>query len=124
MIEVEIDSSDLIKLSTRIKILVGALLITPLVIVLALISAGAGHGSYFLCKLFFPYTMLSTHLYEVITTPFMFLAVIQIPLYGLLLSITNKKRTVVIIGVIIAFLHLVAVFLCFIILMPNFSGLH
>jgi hypothetical protein len=70
----------------------GACILTPFAVISALVEAGAGHGSYFVAKLFFPYTMLSTHLFEIITTPFILLALVQFPFYGLLLAYGAWKQ--------------------------------
>lgn len=55
-------------------------------IVVALSSAGGGHGSYGLAAVLFPYTMISTRFFGSITPPFMVLAVIQFPVYGAVIA--------------------------------------
>ena len=52
---------------------------------LGLMSAGAGHGDYFLAKILFPYTLLSTAAFDRIEPPFMFL-LIQYPVYGVVIG--------------------------------------
>jgi ABC-type sulfate transport system permease subunit len=39
----------------------------------------------------FPYTMLSTAIFDSITVPFIALAIIQFPLYGVALGYANQK---------------------------------
>jgi hypothetical protein len=56
-------------------------LITTIAILAALISAGAGHGSYFAAKALFPYTMLTTA-FGSLSPPLMAVAVAQFPAYG------------------------------------------
>lgn len=66
-----------------------SILVTPVALLMALFSAGAGHGSYSIAKILFPYTMLSAF---PITEPFMVLAVIQFPIYGLILAFSVKSE--------------------------------
>jgi multidrug efflux pump subunit AcrB len=54
-------------------------------------SGGGGHGDYLLAKLLFPWTMLSTVFFRSITTPFIVLAVIQYPAYGVVLGFANRN---------------------------------
>jgi hypothetical protein len=51
-------------------------------LVIATAAAGGGHGSYGPASLLFPYTMLSTRLFESITLPFIGVALAQFPAYG------------------------------------------
>lgn len=105
------------------KPIILSLIITPLALISAILSAGAGHGSYFLAKILFPYTMLSTSLFESITTPFILLAIVQFPLYGLILAFVSVGKGIKI-GlsiILLAILHILAVGLCFIFVSSNFS---
>ena len=67
----------------------GALVALPCAF-LAVTAAGAGHGSYLPARLLFPFTMLSTLLYGPFTTPFILAALIQFPLYGLVLGCCHR----------------------------------
>ena len=71
--------------------LVIALVITPVFLCAAVASAGAGHGHYLWAKILFPFTMLSARVFGSITVPFIALAIVQFPLYGLILAIANVK---------------------------------
>ena len=108
--------------------LIRALVSTPAALILAVVEAGAGHGSYFFARLFFPYTMLSTHAFGSITVPFMVLACLQTPLYGVLLAFAvNRNRktpewtALEWTALAIFAAHGVAVILCFAFPMPYFS---
>jgi hypothetical protein len=68
-----------------------ALVLTPILLLLGVGSAGAGHGDYRLAMMLFPYTMLSTAVFDSITVPFIALAIIQFPLYGVALGYANQK---------------------------------
>jgi len=65
---------------------IASVVTTPVCLVLALASAGAGHGDYVLARILFPYTMLAALFFKEITTPLMFLAIAQFPLYGVALG--------------------------------------
>ena len=68
-----------------------SLVLTPIILVVGLTSAGAGHGSYSWVKALFPYTMLSAAAFGDIYFPFAFLALFQFPIYGLVLGRANEK---------------------------------
>jgi len=101
--------------------LVGTLIgvvFTPLALWTAFASAGAGHGSYFLAKLLFPYSMLLTRTAgDTITTPLIGLALVQFPLYGWLVASFSPTRTA---GALLV-LHAISVGLCFSGILPSFS---
>lgn len=61
---------------------------------MAVVSAGAGHGSYRAVKLLFPYTMLSTGATGSITIPFIVLGMIQYLLYGFICAMAVKHGKV------------------------------
>src|SRR5690242_17468490 len=83
-----------------------SLIVTPVALVLGMMSAGLGHGDYFLAKWLFPYTMLSTVLFGSITIPFLLLGIAQFPIYGFLVSREKKPfETMMLLGLI----HLVPV---------------
>ena len=71
-------------------------------------SPAAGRGNYFLAKVFFPFTMLSTLLFGSITDSFIALAVVQYPLYGLLTGTANEKGKGAIYALALAIIHLSA----------------
>ena len=94
---------------------------TPILLFLGLASAGAGHGDYILAKILFPYTLLSTRVSGSITALFLGVAVVQFPLYGMMLGGANVKggfqRTLVLIGLI----HALAVVACFALVSEQFA---
>ena len=68
-----------------------SLVLTPFLLLLGVGSGGAGHGDYRLAMMLFPYTMLSTFVFDSITVPFIVLAIIQFPLYGVTLGYANQR---------------------------------
>jgi hypothetical protein len=102
------------------KWIIISLIATPIALVLALFSAGAGHGDYILAKILFPYTMWSTVLSGTITPVFLIIAVAQFPIYGMILAYSDKRRTLV--AGVLASVHLFAVVLCFFLVSESFSG--
>lgn len=101
--------------------LVIALLITPVFLFAGLASAGAGHGDYLWAKILFPFTLLSFRVSGTITNPFIALAIVQFPLYGLLLANANAKRRYLPSLVALLVVHSMAVAACFLLLRENFS---
>jgi len=95
-----------------------SVILTPVALVLGVLSAGSGHGNYLLAKIIFPYTMLSTVLFNSITNSFLFIAVAQLPLYGLFLTLKNKKK----IGIyILLVIHILSASLCIFFVGEGFS---
>jgi hypothetical protein len=103
------------------KPLIISLVATPICLFLGMASAGAGHGSYFLAKALFPYTMLSTIFFESITAPFILLAVIQIPFYGVILGAANAKDKYLPLAKAFLVAHILAVAACFLFVGESFS---
>ncbi len=95
--------------------------VTPIALLLGMASAGAGHGNYFLAKILFPYTMLSTFLFQSITDAFFMLAIVQFPLYGFLLAFASRMKKLGSLAIILAMVHILAVALCFLLVSENFS---
>lgn len=67
-----------------------ALVITPIALVLAFASAGFGHGNYVLARIVLPFACL---LIGTAMTPLVLLAaVIQWPVYGLIVTHANSRK--------------------------------
>ena len=98
-----------------------SIVVTPFALFLGLVSTGAGHGDYFWAQILFPYTMLSTFLFHSITAPFILLAVIQFPLYGLLLAFADERRRLGLVAIGLAVVHILAAALCLFLASGNFS---
>ena len=85
-----------------------SLVVTPIALLLGMGSAGAGHGDYRLAMILFPYTLLSTFPFNSITPPFIVLAVIQFPFYGLALGYANERGRLVSMSLLLSVVHGVA----------------
>ena len=98
-----------------------SIIATPIALLLGLLSAGAGHGDYFLTKLLFPWTMLSVVMFSEIPVIFAALGLVQFPIYGAILGWANRSNVLgkVAAGLVIA--HVGAVILCFVLINENFS---
>jgi hypothetical protein len=101
--------------------LVVSLFLTPVFLFLGLVSGGAGHGEYVLARILFPFTMLSTRIFGSIVTPFIVLAIIQFPLYGLVLGTANVRRKMLVFSAGLVVLHSLSAALCFFVVGENFS---
>jgi hypothetical protein len=97
-----------------------SLLLTPVCLLLAIASAGAGHGDYFWAKIIYPYTMLSTLVFNSITVPFRLLAVAQLPIYGVFLSITWVRKRLGLAALALLAIHAAAALACFAVRLKNF----
>lgn len=94
---------------------------TPVCLFLGIASAGAGHGDYVLARILFPYTMLSAVAFDSITLPFTVMAVLQFPVYGVVLGAANVKSKLLpaMLGLLV--LHCLTVLICFLLASENFS---
>ena len=109
------------KASAISKPLVVSLIATPLFLLAAVASAGAGHGSYLLAKILFPFTMLSTLAFGSIIAPAIALAVLQFPFYGFILGKANAKGSFRKRAAMLLVIHMLAVTACFSLIGDNFS---
>ncbi|HEY9402260.1 MAG TPA: hypothetical protein VIQ24_06180 [Pyrinomonadaceae bacterium] len=101
-------------------LIIGALL-TPVCLLLAIGSGGAGHGDYFYAMLLYPCTMLSALVFDSITIPFILFAVLQFPLYGALFGLAAAKGRGLIASLAIIIMHATAAALCFLLPSLNFA---
>jgi hypothetical protein len=95
--------------------LIISILLTPVCLVIAIWSAGAGHGDNYWGYILFPYSMLLIRGAGRLTTEPIALALLQLPFYGLAVGITwvsGKGRWWVVIFVI-GVAHIAAAYLCF-----------
>ena len=88
-----------------------SILFTPISLILALFSAGMGHGDYVLAKILFPFTMLSTVFLESINDLFIVVAFVQFPIYGLIITVSGKRQFTV--GVSLFAAHTLFILACF-----------
>ncbi len=91
-----------------------SLVLSPIFLLLAIGSAAGGHGNYVLARILFPYTMLSALFFNVISPPFIMLALLQFLLYGMILGeAAERKRFRFVLAIILA-AHALAAAACFI----------
>jgi hypothetical protein len=95
--------------------------VTPVCLLLAVGSGGAGHGDYFLAKVLFPFAILSTRIFDSITFPFLALAVAQFPIYGIILGRAHVKSKLPTAAAAILIAHALSVAACLLIPGGNFS---
>ena len=65
--------------------------VTPALLFLVVVAAGGGHGTYWLPKVLFPWTMMSTAVTKSITQPLIVLGIAQYPLYGIILDLARSN---------------------------------
>ncbi|TCP31923.1 hypothetical protein EV292_109102 [Sphingomonas sp. BK235] len=98
---------------------IGAIIAAPAILA-AIMSGGAGHGSYVAARVLFPYSMLLTRLEGEIGPVAMGAGLLQFPVYGALVGRTvavKTDRSVFFAGTV----HLVAALACFSGLLHGFS---
>jgi hypothetical protein len=99
------------------KYFVRSILITPLLFFVALSATGGGDGTFIPATLFFPYAMLLPCFSQNISiVAIIAIACVQIPFYGILLSIADQKdeRALFFVKIGIVVTHFITVALCFI----------
>ncbi|HKB59886.1 MAG TPA: hypothetical protein VKC56_07535 [Gallionellaceae bacterium] len=94
---------------TYLRIAVLSVVIQLVAIVLGGVSAGAGHGSYFVAKLLFPYTLLAGGMEGPIPESFVTLAGIQYLLYGFVWAMAVKYKRVAPVIIALVLVHFSAV---------------
>ncbi|AKQ44581.1 hypothetical protein TH63_01290 [Rufibacter radiotolerans] len=84
-------------------------------VLVALFLAGGGHGWYEPAIVLFPFGLISILLFKIITTPFIILAILQYPLYGFFIDLTEdfKKQKKVIISIVLLHIVLAVLILIF-----------
>jgi hypothetical protein len=102
------------------KLFLISFLLTPICLFLAAVSARAGHGSYLLAKVLFPFAMLLAAAFNSINVLSMVFAISQFPLYGLILGTANKRGHFRKAAVFLALSHSLAVSICLLIANENF----
>lgn len=101
--------------------MIASLIVTPIALLLGVGSAGAGHGDYRLAMILFPYTLLSTSVFDSITPPFIILAIIQFPIYGVALGYANEKRRLLSMSIVLCVVHGIALAAMLLVANENFS---
>ena len=96
---------------TNRSIMTCSLLTGIVAFMVAVVAAGSGHGTYLPAKCLFPYTMLSTRWTESITTPFIVVALLQFPVYGIILAKANTKQKVALALCVVTAIHIFVVLL-------------
>jgi len=102
------------------KPMIASLVLTPVALFLAVVSGGAGHGDYLWARILFPYTMLSTLRVGSITGPFIWLAIVQFPVYGVALGVANKNHKILPAAFLLLAIHSVAAIIASVFLSENF----
>lgn len=82
------------------------LIVTIILLVVTILSAGAGHGTFILAKILYPYTMLLALAQNEIGIITIILAAIEIPLYAYIL---NRKPSL---KYYLLALHILAMIIC------------
>lgn len=91
----------------RFKWLINMIVAAPMILVSSVILAGGGHGFSDQLIVLFPWTFVSNIINSEVI--FLFLGLIQFPIYGFLYDVSNQKKKVVARIVIVHFLIVIGV---------------
>jgi hypothetical protein len=91
--------------------IITALILTPILLAVAAVSGGVGHGNYTLAVVLFPFAAIAVvvldHFFNA-TIPMILIAMLQFPVYASLLSISRGKVSGRIVVVALLALHSIA----------------
>ena len=74
------------------QIVVWTTILTPVLLITSVFFMGGGHGTFFFGKLFYPIPMIIAGISDRITDLALWVAVFQIPFYGLLLYLVRHRN--------------------------------
>lgn len=66
-------------------------ILTLVLLIVTVFTMGGGHGTYFFGKLFYPISMIIAGLNDKITEFAIWMAILQIPIYGVILYLIRDK---------------------------------
>jgi hypothetical protein len=85
-----------------------SVLITAILLPVVAVSGGIGHGSYAFAIVLFPYSALAVvvldHFFNS-TIPMILIATLQLPLYGILISLSRGKVNGITVAIALVALH-------------------
>ena len=99
-------------LKILLTFLIIAIMLTPLMVAIAYLSAGFGHGNYIWAKILFPYTMIFAMIIGEISKYLIALMIAQFPIYGLILGIASLKDKCLKTALFMAAIHSSSVLAC------------
>jgi hypothetical protein len=95
------------------KPIIVSLIVTPLALFAGGVSAGGGHGDFVWLKVLFPYSLLQAFIFQSAALGIL-LAVVQFPVYGIIMAFAGKGRSFGLTGLILTLVHISATVLCFV----------
>lgn len=81
-------------------------IVSIVLFIFTVLTTGAGHGTFLIVKIVYPYTMIIAQIQNIIEIPGILLAIFQIPIYAYIFTKKPKWKYSVI-G-----LHILAVIIC------------
>lgn len=100
-------------MASQYKWTVKLILFTPLLLFVAVLSMGAGHGTYIPSILLFPFGMLGVLFQDRISLPFIIIGILQFPVYGYIIdkALPSRRLLVILLSVLLAHVALVVMLL-------------
>ena len=102
--------------TTHLKKTIVIALTTVLILIFIVLSMGGGHGFFWPAKVVYPYSMIISVLNNQIGILAIIIAIVQIPIYGILMT-KKPKWTIIIFGI-----HIVSAIICLNLPTETFSG--
>lgn len=91
------------------QIAIWTTILTPVLLIISVFFMGGGHGTYFLGKLFYPIPMIIAGINDRITDLALWIAVLQIPTFGLCMyAVRHRNWKMVGLGILI--IHIILFF--------------
>ena len=91
-------------------------LVTPIAVIWAIMSGGAGHGDYVAARVLYPLPMLLAEMAGEFSLPMIIFALAQFPVYGIVVGTFWRSGLILILAI-----HFIALAICFSGFISNFS---
>lgn len=93
-------------MTLNLKWTIRFVLLTPVLLFIAVFLAGGGHGWYEPAIMLFPFGLISILFSRSIELPFIILAILQYPVYGLLIDSIGTRKSIKWTVISIALIHI------------------
>jgi len=107
---------------TKPKIMRRSIILGLASIIIAILLAAGGHGTYFPAKILFPWTMISTAFFDEITGFFALVSLAQFPVYGFILTVANRNKMYDKVRAMLIMIHVGAIIFALIFSSRDFSA--
>jgi uncharacterized membrane protein len=89
-----------------------SILLTPILFIIAMLFTGGGHGTSFFLVLFYPFSTLFLFIFPNCESVLFPIGLLQYILYGIILTIAERKGKLISLIIIISAIHIFTILLC------------